>query len=124
MKGVETGGMMIPTVLFAIPMKPEKYLEYESFVDLITGKRKKEYKDMLRRYGLKNAKVWYHTFGNIPYLLTVHDLTPEAEEKLKGFATSTHAFDRWFHDECLKVWDVTSFGDLPLQPTFMYEMDA
>ena len=111
-------------VLFAIPIQSERYHEYEAFVKEITGTRKKEYQDMLRRYGLKNAKVWLHTFENTQYLLTMHEMTPDAPKLLQEFASSTDPFDQWFHDECLKVWDVKSFADLPKQPQFIYEMDT
>lgn len=114
----------MPSVLFSIPIKSDKNDEYERFVKVITGIKKREYQDMLRRYGLKNAKVWHHTFGNTQYLLTMHDINPEAQELLKTFTTSTHSFDKWFHDACLKVWDVPSFSDLPEQPKFIYEIEA
>jgi hypothetical protein len=81
----------MPSLLFSIPIKSEKYPEYERFVKVITGVKKSEYQDMLRRYGLKNAKVWHHTFGSTHYLLTMHDITPEAQELLKRFTTSANS---------------------------------
>lgn len=46
----------------------------------LLGQKKREYRDMLHRYGLKNAKVWHLTYGNTQYLLTMHDITAEAQD--------------------------------------------
>jgi len=112
------------SVLFSIPIKAGTFKLNEKFVKTILGPKKNEYQDMLRRYGLKNAKVWRHTIGNTGYLLTMHEMLPQAQALLEGFATSTNPFDKWFHDECLKVWDAPSFSEIPIQPTLLYEIDA
>lgn len=114
----------MPSVLFSIPIKTGKYFEYKAFVQEILGPKKEAYQEMLQRYGLKNAKVWHHTIGATQYLFTLHEITPEAPQLLSKFATSSHPFDTWFHDECLNVWDVPNFSELPEQPTFIYEIDA
>jgi len=44
------------TLLFVHPLKPGKLKEYKEFCAEITGPGKREYGDLLKRYGLKKNK--------------------------------------------------------------------
>ena len=113
----------MPTILFAIPLKPGKLNAYKAFSKEITGPKKKEYADLLKRYGLKSAKVWHHTFGDKEYIMVLHDTEEDAQERLKNWSSSSHPFDRWFNEQILNCYDIKNFESMPPQPQFLYDFD-
>ncbi len=93
------------TVVYINPLKPGKLAAYKAFSAENTGPRKKEYKDLLKRYGLKNAKVYYHKLGHKEFIIVVHDAEMDARERLSHFATSKHPYDRWFLEQLIDLHD-------------------
>lgn len=63
------------------------------------GPRKKEYIDLLKRYGLKNAKVYHHKWKGKEFVIVIHDAEDDAIERLEKFTTSDHHHDRWFFEQ-------------------------
>ena len=87
------------TLLFATFLKPGTLGAYKGFVAEITGPRKKEYSELLKRYGLKTAKVWYEKLSDRDYIMIVHEAEDDALERLKNWTSSTHPFDLWFGEQ-------------------------
>ena len=81
------------TLLFATCLKPDTLGVYKRFVAEITGPRKKEYSELLKRYGLKTAKVWYEKLSDRDYVMIVHEAEDDALERLENWSSSTHPFD-------------------------------
>lgn len=95
------------TLVYINPLKPGKLKEYKAFSATNTGPRKKEYIDLLKRYGLKNAKVYYHKIKGKEFIVIVHDAEDDALERLSHFGESTKPYDRWFLEqlENLHIFD-------------------
>ncbi len=92
-------------LLFTIPLRAGMLNAYKAFVVEITGPRKREYSALLKRYGLKTAKVWVQTFGNKDYALVFHEAEDDALERLKTWSASTHPFDLWFGEQLNKCYE-------------------
>ncbi len=86
-------------LLFGTFLKSGMLGAYETFAAEITGPRKQEYKALLKRYGLKTAKVWHEKIAGRDYVMIVHEAEDDALERLKGWSSSTHPFDRWFGEQ-------------------------
>lgn len=112
------------TLLFAMPLKPGKFGEYKKFVAEATGPRKKEYAEMLKRYGLKNVKVWHCKFESKEYMMVMHDSEEEAQKHLKEWSSSSHPFDRWFNEQILKCYDIQSIETVQDQPQLVFEFNG
>ncbi len=93
------------TLTYVNPLKPGKLKEYKAFSAENTGPRKREYMDLLKRYGLRNAKVYYHKMGNKEFVIVIHDAEDDALERLANFASSTNPYDRWFFEQLQKLHD-------------------
>jgi len=78
---------------------------YKQFTAEITGPRKAEYKELLKRYGLKTVKVWHENLAGKDYVMIVHDAEDDALERLKNWISSTHPFDLWFGDHLNKCYE-------------------
>ena len=113
------------TLLFALPLKPGKLDAYRAFVKEATGPRKHEYADLLKRYGLKTVKVWYAKLAGKEYMMVLHDAEEDALERLKGWASSMHPFDRWFTEQLLNCYEVKDMEQGPelLQFIFGFGVD-
>jgi hypothetical protein len=109
------------TALFLIPLKPGKLSAYKEFSQVITGIKKVEYNDMLKRYSLKNVKVWHRHFDDKDYIMVVHDFDDGAMDKLQRWNKSTHPFDQWFNAQCLNCYDTDNILEIPGQPEFIYD---
>ena len=105
--------------LFTIPLKPGKLDEFQAFVKEYTGPRKTEYNDLLKRYGLKTAKVWLHEIDGKTQVMVFHEIEPDALERLKGWSLSTHPFDHWFGEQCQNCYQ----GGIE-QCELMFEFDT
>ena len=93
------------TVLFCIPLKKDCFSQYELFAKE-TVKRSVEYSDMLKRYDIHYAKVWHKKINNRDYVFVYHEVGSNFREKMKGWDTSSHPFDKWFCDNMMKVYDI------------------
>ena len=78
---------------------------YKAFTAEITGPRKKEYSALLRRYGLRNCKVWHQKFGAKEYVIVCHEADNDTHERLKSWPSSTHPFDVWFREQLNKCYE-------------------
>ena len=110
--------------LFSDKIKPDKLDAYKAFFEKITGPRKEEYTDLLNRYGLKSAKVWYHKIAGKEHVMVLHETEDDAMERLKNWSSSTNPFDRWFDEQCLNCYDIKSLDNVPEQPEFLYKFDT
>lgn len=112
------------SLLFVVPFKPGMLDEYKKMIDEATGPRKKEYRDMLGRYGLKSVKVWYQSFSGKEYVIVLHDIEKkDAMERLQAWSSSTYAFDHWFREQLLKYYDIKDFDHLPEQPQAVFSFE-
>lgn len=96
------------TIVFINPLKPGKLKEYRAFSAENTGPRKRDYIDLLNRYGLKNVKVYYYKLGNKELIIVIHDAEDDAVERLANFSSSTNPYDRWFVEQLEKLHDLES----------------
>lgn len=93
------------TLLFATFLRPGTLDAYKKFTAEIIGPRRQEYKELLRRYGLKTAKVWHEKLSGRDYIMIVHEAEDDALERLKKWASSTHPFDLWFGEHLNKCYE-------------------
>ena len=93
------------SLLFTVPLKPNTLALYKNFAAEITGPRKQEYKELLKRYGLKTAKVWHKKRAGHEYVLIFHQAEDDALERLKRWSSSTHPFDLWFDQQLSKCYE-------------------
>ena len=92
-------------IIFINPLLPGKLNEYKAVLDQLSGERKEEYLDFLKRYGLKNSKVFYHKLNSTEFSVVKHDLEDYSQERLPGWPTSKHPFDLWFKEQLGKLHD-------------------
>ncbi len=109
------------STLFTMPLKSGELEAYKAFIDECTGPKKKEYKDLLLRYGLNNIKLWTQTLDGKDYAMFIHDMDDDGMEKLKEWDSSTHPFDQWFNQQLHSFYD---FENMPEQPIFYSQFDA
>lgn len=107
------------TIVFINPLKPGKLKEYRAFAAENRGSRKKEYTDLLHRYGLKNAKAYHHKLGGKEWIIVIHDAEEDAVERLTHFASSTNPYDRWFVEQLKKLHDL----DANPQAELLFDFD-
>jgi hypothetical protein len=96
------------TLVYINPLKAGKLNEYKAFTAENLGPRKKEYIDLLKRYGLITVKVYYHKLGGKEFVIVIHDAEDDATERLANFPTSRHSYDRWFFEQLGKLHDFDS----------------
>ncbi len=87
------------------PLKPGALPVFKAFMAEITGPRKSEYSDLLKRYGLKNSKVVYHKLAGVEFVVVAHDMEENAAERLAVWLTSSHPFDVWFKEKAREFYD-------------------
>src|SRR5437879_150061 len=112
------------TTMFIMPIKPGKKAAYMAFLKECMGPKKHEYKDLLKRYGLNNVKLWIHTLDGKDYVMFIHDMDDDAAKRLEGWAGSTHPFDQWFDKHLRDCYDVEDMVNMPAQPKFFGELDS
>jgi hypothetical protein len=93
------------SVLFCIPLKKDCLSQYENFAKQ-TVKKEKEYKDMLNRYDIHCAKVWYKNINDRDYVFVYHEVGPNFRMKMKEWDKSEHPFDKWFRENMMAVYDI------------------
>lgn len=93
------------TVLFCIPLKQGCLSQYETFAKEHV-QRAKEYKEMLTRYDIHCAKIWHKNIDDRDYVFVYHEVGPGFREKMKGWDTSEHPFDKWFRESMMAVYDI------------------
>ena len=116
---------MTTTTLFTFPIKPGKLNTYIKFMrECVNGSKKAEYKDLLIRYGMNTVKMWHHNFNGHDYVLFTHDISDDGFERLKGWSTSTHPFDKWFNEQLQDCYENSDASSPAGQPVFVCELDA
>lgn len=89
----------LQTICDVIPLKPGKLEAYKKFVAEFTGPRKKEYSEMLGRYGLRTVDVFYKKINDVEFVMVVHQADLDAREKLKNFTSANHPMEKWFLEQ-------------------------
>jgi len=107
------------SLLFIVPLKTDMLVSYKAFIAEITGARKREYSDLLKRYGLRTAKVWHQKVENKEYIMIFHLAEDNALERLKTWASSTDPFDLWFKEHLNKCYE-----GAPELANFLFEFDS
>ncbi len=87
------------TICDVIPLKPGKLEGWKKFVAEFTGPRKKEYSEMLGRYGLKTTEAYLQKINGVDLIIVIHQADPDAREKLKNFTSSNHPMEQWFVEQ-------------------------
>ena len=100
----------MPALVFVNPLKPGKLDEYKAFMAEFTGPRLGEYVDLLRRYGLKSSKVYYHRVADKEFVIVMHEAEDGARERLSKWNTSAHPFDIWFRTQLAVLHDLEDAG--------------
>ncbi len=109
---------MIP-FLIVVPFKEGRVDAYRKFAEVITGPKKREYADMLRRLGLKSTRVWIQALGGKEYAVVYHDAEEKAADHLKHWMVSTHPFDVWFREQ------LAGFYEGPIEPSqHLFDFEA
>lgn len=99
------------TIVDINPLKPGKLEAYKAFAAEITGPRKKEFAEMLKRYGLKTANAYFHKIRDVDFVVVVHEAEDDARERLKNFASSTHPMEKWFVEQLSELHDFSPLND-------------
>ena len=108
------------TILNINPLKPGKLNEYKAFAAEITGPRRKEFVELLKRYHLKTAEVWDHKLGDIEYIVVRHDVESDVTDPLANWMTSTHPFDQWFRQQLDNLHDMENVTP----PNLLFSLDT
>lgn len=108
------------TVLLCVPLKKGCLSQYESFAKEHV-KRDKEYKDMLDRYDIHCTKVWHKNINNRDYIFGYHEVGPHFRERMTGWETSDHPFDRWFRESMMAVYDIENAAGME-EPRLIFEV--
>lgn len=108
------------TIVDIKPLKPGKVEAYKAFANEITNHYKKEFIDLLNRYGLKTVNTYFHKIGDVDFVIVVHLADDDAQTKLEQFATSTHPMDKWFVEQLdhLHDFDLLNGLSTSAQPIF------
>jgi len=107
-------------ILFINPMKPGKFGEYKAFVAEITGPKKSEFMDLLKRHHLNTSEVWHHQLGNLEYVIVYHEVDDNAPDPLASWASSSHPFDKWFQEQLNNLHDMEGVK----LPELLFHIDA
>ena len=111
------------TIVDICPLKPGKLAAYKAFAAEITGPRKKEFADLLKRYGLHTANTYYHKIGDTEFVVVVHVAEPDARKRLQSFGTSQNLMDQWFCKQLEMLIDhapLNNGGDQEAQLIFSF----
>jgi len=109
------------SLVFVNPLKPGMLETYKAWTKEITGPKKKEYTDLLKRYGIIEAKVYYHKIAGKEIVIVYHEAEDNALELLADFGKSTHPFDQWFFEELSKMHEFDG-SETMAQLLFTYEV--
>ena len=113
------------TTLFVMPIKKGQTEAFKNFMAECLGPKKKEYADLLMRYGLNNCTMWTHTLQGIDYAMFTHDMDDDAAEKLNQWPDANHPFDIWFDQNLKACYDFEALEKMPMaQPTLFCAFEA
>lgn len=107
--------MTTPT-LFVMPLKPQKVETYKNFIQECMGPKGEEYKDLLRRYGLNNVRLWIHELEGKHYAMFIHEMDEGANELLAKWPDPHQPFDQWFDKKLRECYDIKDLAHMPPQP--------
>lgn len=112
---------MIAT-LFVFPIKAGKKEAYLEFINVCMTEKREEYKDLLKRYGMNNIKMWTHNLAGKDYAMFIHDISDDAFERLASWNDSTNKFDQWFDEKLREFYDI-DFDNQPDHPAFFGKLE-
>lgn len=101
----------MPKLTYINPLKPGKLEEYKSFCAENMGPRKKEYLDLLYRYGLKTVAIYTQTLAGREFAIVVHDAEKDALERLASFSSSKNPYDIWFLEQLNSLHDFSEIAN-------------
>jgi hypothetical protein len=104
---LKTGNMM-QTLLYATFLKPGMLDLYKEFIAEIMGPRNQEYKELLKRYGIRTTKVWHEKVADRDYVMVMHEAEGDALERSEDWESSTHPFDLWFEERLNQCYETLS----------------
>ncbi len=109
------------TITYMNPLKHGKFEAYKKFTATFLGPRKTEYMDLLKRYGLGGATVYYRKVGETEYVIVVHtNVSEDATQRLATWSDSKHPFDQWFNQQLLDLHDFKSI-ESSVQPELLFD---
>lgn len=100
-------------IVDTIPLKPGQLADYKKFIAEFMGSRKKEYADMLARYGLHTVDVFYQKIAGVEFVIVVHQAEEDAREKLKAFTSSKNPMEKWFVEQLTNLHDFSPLQGEP-----------
>ena len=106
------------------PLKPGKLEAYKAFVAIITGPRKKEFSDLLKRYGLKTAEVFYQKLGDREFVIVIHQAEDDALDRLSHFESSKNPYDIWFSQQLKTLHDFTGITNPHSELLFSFNAES
>lgn len=105
-------------------LKPRTLDTYKKFVAEIMGPRNQEYKELLKRYGIRTTKVWHEKVAGRDYVMVMHEAEDDSLERLEDWESSTHPFDLWFEERLNQCYETLSEpADVLFQFDAMNELD-
>ncbi len=105
------------TYCYALPLPDGKADELRSFGQQVTGPRKAEHDEYMRRYHLTKEYAWIQPSPMGDWGIVYLESTADFMEVNREFAMSSHPFDVWFRQTASQV-----FGQdfsRPLSPDFV-----
>ena len=108
------------TIVDINPLKPGKLDAYKAFAAEITGPRKKEFADLLQRYGLKTVNAYYHKINDVDFVIVVHLAEDDARKRLENFNSSKNAMDQWFIEQLNEIHDFEPLNGKPQSSTPLF----
>lgn len=87
----------------AIPIKPGKSEDWQSWTGQLTGARKAEFEEMNQRYELTTHGAWLQDNPDGSKLAIVVIDGPGASEFFGKMAGSDHEFDTWFRSNIEEI---------------------
>jgi len=99
-----------------MPIKKDKVADFKSFVKELLGSKRKDYKELHLRYGIKTTKIWSHTLNDKDYIMLTHELGDDLETHIKKFTSSEHPFDLWFAKQLEGFYNIEDVDTMSAQP--------
>ena len=96
------------TLLYVAFLKLEALDLYKKFIAEIMGPRNREYKELLKRYGIRTTKVWYKKVADRDVVMVMHEAEDDALERSEDWESSTHPFDHWFEERLNQCYETFS----------------
>ena len=110
------------TIVDIVPLKTGHMEAYQAFLAKLAGPRHAAFVDMLERYGLKTADVYFHTVAGVPFAIVTHLAEDDARIRLEKFASSTHPMEQWFCEQLAALHDFAPLNGAPQAATLLFHL--